>query len=108
MYLYCKVSDNSRITQPVKAAGTIASYLLIAEMTAMICSGVIPFSNSIACSSFVTPDSSGAVAEDCLLAKTLRNVLSVLEVSKTCWGKIGGCWGECLILLSDSDSDTEH
>ena len=51
MYLYCKVGDNSGITQPVKAAGTIASYLLIAEITAIIWSGVIPFSNSIACSS---------------------------------------------------------
>lgn len=85
MYLYCKVSDNSRITQPVKAAGTIASYLLIVEMTAMICSGVIPFSNSIACSSLDSALSASSCCE-CLDAafflKRVRRVLSVLDVSK--------------------------
>lgn len=40
-------------------------YLLIAEITAMICSGVIPFSNSMACYSLVAVESSGSGVTTC-------------------------------------------
>lgn len=58
------------------------SYLLIAEITAMICSGVIPFSNSMACSSLLVVGSSVPFDEDCFFANTLRSVSSVFDVSK--------------------------